>query len=205
LNTQDNQQHMKQPELSVRTIDPDEHLDALIKIERSCFPKRLQESRQGFMETRSDPWAFGLLLFTNNEASGYIHGTHIQDSDAACFIEKYPILDKHHLDIFYVDSIAIQKVHRSPMAFDYLIQHTARHLANQGYRFVTAFIRKRNGFSRVFQRRFGAEVLHTSKNWHGSQEEFDFIFVPIKNIVPLPTLKDRMLNRLRSLARRKRA
>lgn len=180
-------------------------MEALLSIEQACFPRDMQETNQGFGEFLADEYATGMLLCCEGRPVGYISGSHISEINSEDILEEYPEIKKNEDLIFYVDSIALLDSHRSPRALDFLIHEMVAWLKDKGYRFVSAHIRRKNGFSRLMQSRYGAQKIKRYSDWMEFNEPFDYLLIDFSFIPTLPLIPDygfHLLRRTRALIKK---
>ena len=177
-------------------------MDALISIEKACFPQDMQDTTKDFKEFFADEYATGILLCSEGQPIGYISGTHINEENSGDVLEECLAIKENEEFIFYADSVALLDSYRSPRTLDYLIHELVAWLRDNDYRFVTAHIRRNNGFSRLMQSRYGAQKIKRYPNWMGFNEPFDYLLMDFCFIPTLPMLPDylfQMLRRTRAL------
>ena len=174
----------------------------LIDIEEKCFPELMQDQCHDFEDFLKDDFASGLILYKDKIPIGYMTGSHIHDENSARALESNEFIQQHQNQIFYVSSLAIIKEYRSVLAFEFLIHEMTALLKSIGYDYFVAYVRKRNGLSRLLTRRLSGEVLHTDENWEETGEPFDYCLVTLASIPTLPAYADYLFHGLRMIRRR---
>ncbi len=154
-------------------------MQSLMSIEEQCFPAQMQDSRLDFETSLKDEYSIGGILYRDNKPIGYLLGSHISELNSEDILTTNRFIQDHQDFIFYIDSIAILPEERSLIVFDFFLHemHTIIHRFDYGY--LTCHARKKNGFSRMLQRRFGAVVLASYVNWNEYNEPFDYLLIDI--------------------------
>jgi len=171
--------------LRVEIIDIGKHIELLLNIEKACFEEHMQDSRQEIIDYFSDKKATGMILFENNTAIGAMKGTQISETNSPGIFSQYPFLKEKQKLTFYSDSIAILADYRTTLVLDFFIHEIAVFVKRYGFEFFTGHARVRRGYSRLLQRRYGAQKLDSYKDWQGFEEPFDYILFDLKTF---PTL-----------------
>ncbi len=187
--------------LSARLIDSDTHLDDLVRIEQACFPERLQEDRQDFMEYFEDDYATGLLLYEDGKLIGYTIGTHIDEDNSPGIIEENALIRENKDRIFYLCSTAILKEHRSVITLDFLVHEMIALLKSLDYTYLVSHLRAKHGLTRVMKTRYKAKILFTDPDWEESGEAFDYCLMDFADIPTLSTPVDYFFQGLRVFCR----
>ena len=177
-------------------------ISTLVDIEEKCFPELMQDQCHDFEDFLQDDFASGLILYRDQIPIGYMMGSHIHEENSLQALESNEFIQEHQNQIFYISSLAIIKEYRSILAFEFLIHEMTTLLKSIGYEYFVAYVRKRNGLSRLLTRRLSGEVLHTDENWEETGEPFDYCLVNLASIPTLPVYMDYMFHWLRVFRRR---
>ncbi|MEM9101618.1 MAG: GNAT family N-acetyltransferase [Pseudomonadota bacterium] len=178
-------------------IDIKIHSNTMMKIEKACFPERMQEDLTHFYRFFKDKNALGLLLYWLNEPVGYVTATHAYDDMTDNYFTTSADLRETQKVTGYIDSIAVLEEYRSIKNLDFLLHELAVLMRDIDYRYLAAHVRKKNGFSRLMQRRYGAKVIKHYENWSEFNEPFDFILIDLKYVKTLPSIYDYFFHVLR--------
>ncbi|WP_372809003.1 hypothetical protein [Pontiella sp.] len=189
-------------ELFAELIHSPSQIPALMEIEEACFPTLMQAQRQNFEEFLDDEYASGLILYRDSVPIGYMLGHHIHEANSAAALETNRFIRENQDRIFYIASLAIVPEHRSVIALEFLIHEMGSLLKSIDYDYFVAYVRKRNGLSRLLTRRVAGEVLFTEENWENTGEPFDYCLVNLDSIPSLPAWADHVFTRLRLLRRK---
>ncbi len=165
--------------LSLREINLEKHLQSLLNIEEQCFPAQMRASRLDFESSLKDEYSIGGILYRDNKPIGYLLGSHISELNSEDILATNRFIQEHQDFILYIDSIAILPEERSLIVFDFLIHEMHTIIHRFDYKYLTCHARKRNGFSRILQRRFGAVILANYANWNECNEPFDYLLIDI--------------------------
>lgn len=188
-------------ELRSEKIEISTHIDALLQIEQECFPEHMQDSRAEIMQYFSDPNAFGLILYEDDEPIGALKGTLISEQNSPGILEQYPELNQLRAKTFYADSISILEDYRTTHVLDFFIHEIAVYCRRAGYLKFTGHARIRRGYSRLLQRRYGAKKIASYQDWHDFGEPFDYILVDVLSFPTLPPTMYQVMRGVRFLYR----
>lgn len=180
-----------------KLINSESYIPALIEIEKKCFPTLMQDHQQGFEDFFEDKYAAGLILYKDDVPIGYIMGSHIHEANSPQALAGNEFIKENQDRIFYLSSLSIIKEYRSLIALEFLIHEMAALLKSIDYTYFVAFVRKRNGLSRLLRQRLSAEVLHTEENWEETGEPFDYCLVNLASYPTLPIFADYLFYWLR--------
>lgn len=189
-------------DLFIELIQFSNQIPILVDIEEKCFPELMQDQCHDFEDFLQDDFASGLILYRDQIPIGYMMGSHIHEENSLRALESNEFIHEHQNQIFYISSLAIIKEYRSVIAFEFLIHEMTTLLKSIGYDYFVAYVRKRNGLSRLLTRRLSGEVLHTDENWEETGEPFDYCLVTLACIPTLPVYADYMFHGLRVARRR---
>lgn len=186
-------------DLFAELIQFQSQIPILVELEKKCFPTLMQDQRQDLEEFFNDSYASGLILYKDAVPIGYIMGSHIHEENSARALETNDFIQEHQEKIFYISSLSIIKEYRSVIALEFLIHEMTALLKSIGYEYFVAYVRKRNGLSRLLKSRASCEILHTQENWEETGEPFDFCLVNLSSIPSLPVYADYIFHWLRML------
>ena len=189
-------------DLFAELINSDRQIPILIEIEKKCFPMLMQDQHQDFEEFLQDEFCCGLILYKDEVPIGYMMGSHVHDENSRQALKANEFIRKNQDHIFYISSLSIIKEYRSVITLEFLIHEMTALLKSIDYKYFVAYVRKRNGLSRLLTRRLSGEILHTTENWEETGEPFDYCLVNLASIPTLPVYADYIFAGLRRIRRK---
>ena len=189
-------------DLFAELINSDRHIPILIEIEKKCFPVLMQDHRQDFEEYLQDEFSCGLILYKDEIPIGYMMGSHIHEENSHQALKTNEFIKENQDYIFYISSLSIIKEYRSVITLEFLIHEMTALLKSIDYKYFVAYVRKRNGLSRLLTRRLAGEILHTAENWEETGEPFDYCLVNLDSVPTLSVYADYIFTGLRRIRRK---